>query len=59
MQSKGLVKTTPLPTRDTDIRAKIFCAQAGKCRGESPGHASGVGQCSCLSRRFSGRLVVI
>jgi len=25
---------------------------------DNPGHASGTGQCSCLSHRFSGRLVL-
>jgi hypothetical protein len=31
MQPQGLVKTTPIPTRDTDIHAK-YSAPAKRCR---------------------------
>jgi hypothetical protein len=59
MQPQGLVKTTPLLTRDTDIHAGILRRKNDVDRAEDPGHASGTGQCFCLSPRFSGRLVLI
>jgi len=52
-------KTTPLPTRDTDIHARYLRRQNDVDRAENPGHASGTDQCSGLSPRFSGRLVSI
>ena len=45
MQSQGLVKTTLLPTRNTNIHTRYF-AQATMSVVQNTGHASGTGQCS-------------
>jgi len=58
MQPQGLVKTTPLPTRDTDIHGRYLRRQDVD-RAENPGHASGTRKGFCLSPRFGGRLVLI